>query len=222
MEISYLETLKFNVDDFSDSISAGNSFAKFKYDICVFDIVMKGKNGYELLQDIRKIDPEVPVMFLTARNEKEDRIKAFKLGCDDYMTKPFSAEELTLRIEAILRRTKRPKKVKPALVHTNDVYHFGNFTFDFGSMQLIHPSNTRPLTRKEAELLRLLCENMNKLMPREVILRQIKQFRALLHVKRPLDIVLHTADGFQNLVHHGGALDRVVTRLFRQDIRLEK
>ena len=169
----YLETLKFGVDDFSDSTSASNSFAKFKYDICVFDIVMKGKNGYELLQDIRKIDPEVPVMFLTARNEKEDRIKAFKLGCDDYMTKPFSAEELTLRIEAILRRTKRPKKVKPVIPHTNDVYHFGNFTFDFGSMQLIHPLKTRSLTRKEAELLRLLCENMNKLMPREVILRQI-------------------------------------------------
>ena len=112
-------------------------------------------------------------MFLTAKNEKEDRIKAFRLGCDDYMTKPFSAEELTLRIEAILRRTKRPKKVKPVIPHTNDIYHFGNFTFDFGSMQLVHPLKTRSLTRKEAELLRLLCENMNKLMPREVILRQI-------------------------------------------------
>ncbi|SRR5574344_1845303 len=169
----YLEALRYDVDDFSDGEAAFQSFAQCKYDICIFDIIMQKKNGYELLAAIREVDEEVPVIFLTARNDKEDKIKAFRMGCDDYITKPFSTEELLLRIEAILRRTKKPKKAKPALRTTNEIFSFGNYTFDFNTMQLTHPSQTRSLTRKEAELLRLLCENKNKLLPRDVILRQI-------------------------------------------------
>ncbi|MDD4395400.1 MAG: response regulator transcription factor [Bacteroidales bacterium] len=169
----YLEALKYSVDDFSDGETAFHSFEKFKYDICIFDIIMQNKNGYELLTAIREIDEDVPVIFLTARNDKEDKIKAFRMGCDDYITKPFSTEELVLRIEAILRRTKKSKKLKPTIKSTTEVYHFGNYKFDFSSMELIHPTKTRSLTRKEAELLRLLCENKNKLLPRDLILRQI-------------------------------------------------
>lgn len=169
----YLEALKYNVDDFSDGEAAFQSFEKFRYDICIFDIIMQKKNGYELLAAIRQVDEEVPVVFLTARNDKEDKIKAFRMGCDDYITKPFSTEELLLRIEAILRRTKKTKKVKPVIKPSNEIYTFGNYKFDFGGMQLEHPEKTRALTRKEAELLRLLCENKNKLLPRDVILRQI-------------------------------------------------
>lgn len=120
----YLETLKFNVSDFSDGNAAAESFERHRYDICVFDIVMQGKSGFELLAEIRKVDEQVPVVFLTARTDKEDRIKAFKMGCDDYITKPFVTEELILRIEAILRRTRQHAKVKPVYKVTNEVYHF--------------------------------------------------------------------------------------------------
>lgn len=169
----YLETLKFSVTDFSDGNSAAESFEKNRYDICIFDIVMQGKNGFELLAQIRQMDEFVPVIFLTARTDKEDKIKAFKMGCDDYITKPFSTEELILRIEAILRRTHQPAKVKPVYKVTNEVYHFGNFTFDHANLELSHPLKTRTLTRKEAELMRLLCENINRLVQREEILRKI-------------------------------------------------
>lgn len=169
----YFETLKYSVDDFSNGLEASEHFTKGRYDICIFDIIMQGKNGYELLTDIRQQDSDVPVMFLTARTEKEDKIKAFRMGCDDYLTKPFCTEELVLRIEAILRRCHRVKKPKTVLPPTNAVYKIGNYTFDYGSLQLTHPIKSRTLTRKEAELLRLLCENMNKLMPRDVMLRQI-------------------------------------------------
>lgn len=169
----YLETIKFRVDDFSDGIAALEAFSQYKYDICIFDIVMQGMTGFELIQEIRKKDEDIPVIFLTARNEKEDKIKAFKLGCDDYITKPFSTEEFVLRIEAILRRTRRQKARKPAFNQTPQTFEFGKFVFDTASLELRHPSKTRLLTRKEAELLRIFCENPNKLIPRDYILRHV-------------------------------------------------
>ncbi|MBO4645918.1 MAG: response regulator transcription factor [Bacteroidales bacterium] len=169
----YLETLKYNVSDFSTGDKAAESFEKGRFDLCLFDIVMHGMNGFDLLAHIRKTDEHVPVVFLTARTEKEDKIRAFKLGCDDYITKPFSTEELTLRIAAILRRTRQPAKVKPVFKATGEIYTFGNFTFDHANLRLSHPLKVRTLTRKEAELLRLLCENINHLVPREEILRKI-------------------------------------------------
>lgn len=169
----YLETLKFNVSDFSNGDAASESFERHRYDICIFDIVMQGKSGFDLLAEIRKVDEQVPVVFLTARTDKEDKIKAFKMGCDDYITKPFSTEELILRIEAILRRTRQHAKVKPVYKVTNEVYHFGKFTFDHANLELSHPLKTRTLTRKEAELMRILCENMNRLVQREEILRKV-------------------------------------------------
>ena len=169
----YFQALKYSVDDFNNGQKAFDNFAKYKYDLCIFDIIMKDMTGYTLLEEIRKIDEDVPVIFLTACTEREEKVKAFKLGCDDYVTKPFFTEELVLRMEAVLRRTKRAKEVKPAMHLSNEVYKFGNFTFDYASLELSHPIQTRTLTRKEAELLRLLCEQKNKLLPREVILRQI-------------------------------------------------
>ena len=134
--------------------------------------MMPDKDGFTLMQEIRKVDPDVPVIFLTAKSSKEDKIKGFKLGADDYITKPFSTEELALRIEAILRRTKRSKREDKNL-YEERVYKFGDFVFNYSAMQLIHPTKTRTLTRKEAELLKLLCEHQNKLLPREVILKEI-------------------------------------------------
>lgn len=186
----YFEALRYTVDDFGNGAIAKQEYAPYKYDICILDIIMQGIDGFDLLQEIRQKDQEVPVIFLTARTDKEDRIKAFKLGCDDYITKPFCTEELILRIEAILRRTRRSRKSPSSMVSDSydaagglaarlsgqegpTLFHIGNYVFDYSCLQLTHPLKTRNLTRKEAELLRLLCENVNKLMPRDVILRQI-------------------------------------------------
>lgn len=168
----YLEMLDYVVTDFNDGDTASKAFNRGLFDICILDIMMPDKDGFTLLQDIRKIDPDIPVIFLTAKADKEDKIRGFKLGCDDYITKPFSTEELSLRIEAILRRTKNTKRESRNL-YEERIYKFGDFVFNYSAMQLIHPSKIRTLTRKEAELLKLLCEHQNKLLPREVILKEI-------------------------------------------------
>ncbi len=168
----YFEILDYEVIDFGDTESALKAFNSGQFDICLLDVMMPEKDGFTLMQEIRKLDPDVPVIFLTAKSSKEDRIKGFKLGCDDYITKPFSTEELALRIEAILRRTKRNRKETKTL-YEERIYKFGDFIFNYSAMQLIHPTITRTLTRKEAELLKLLCEHQNKLLPRGVILKEI-------------------------------------------------
>lgn len=168
----YLELSGYTVYDFMDEKLAERSLSSNNYSICIIDIMSKGKESFALLQEIRKNNDTLPVIILTANTSKEDRIKAFKYGCDDYITKPFSIEELELRMRAILRRCSIPTN-KPSIVYEDKVYKMGNFIFNFSSMQLIHPKITRTLTRKEAHLLQLLLEHKNKLIPREVILKEI-------------------------------------------------
>ena len=168
----YFEILEYEVVDFGEAASALKIFNAGQFDICLIDVMMPDIDGFTLIQELRKIDSSIPVVFLTAKNEKEDKIKGFKLGADDYITKPFSTEELALRIEAILRRTKGYKREEKNL-YQERIYKFGDFVFNYSAMQLIHPEKTRTLTRKEAELLKLLCEHQNKLIPREIILREV-------------------------------------------------
>lgn len=193
----YFEMLEYEVIDFSNGESAIKSFNLGIFDICILDIIMENKDGYAVIQEIRKIDPEIPVIFLTAKDSKEDRIKGFKLGCDDYVTKPFSTEELSLRIEAILRRNRKTQD-DPDTIYKEQIFKFGDYVLDFSAMELIHPKKTRTLTRKEAELLRLLCEHKNKLLPREVILKQIwgdEDFT----VGRSMDVFLTKLRSYLNL-----------------------
>lgn len=193
----YFEMLEYQVIDFSNSETAIKAFNQGIYDICLLDIIAEDKYGFEVIQDIRKIDPNIPVIFLTSYDAKEDRIKGFKLGCDDYVTKPFSTEELALRIEAILRRTKHNLPIVKNL-YEEKIYKFGNFVLNFSAMELVHPTKTRNLTRKEAELLKLLCEHKNKLLPREVILKEIwgdEDFS----VGRSMDVFLTKLRSYINL-----------------------
>lgn len=169
----YFEMLDYEVTDFEDANSAIKAFNSGVYDICLLDVIMPDKDGFALMQEIKKLDPNVPVVLLTAKSNKEDRIHGFKLGCDDYIVKPFSTEELALRIEAILRRTKNSPKRGPRSLYEERIYKFGDFVFNYSAMELTHPTGIRTLTRKEAELLKLLCEHQNKLLPREVILKEI-------------------------------------------------
>jgi DNA-binding response OmpR family regulator len=168
----YLELNGYEVVDFNNTDAAARSYNTNLYDLCIIDIMTAGRDGFTLLQEIRRIDEDVPVIILTARASKEERIKGFKLGCDDYIAKPFSIEELELRIQAILKRCRKARPVTDVIFQER-IYKMGNFTFNYSGMQLIHPTVTRTLTRKEAELLKLLLDHKNKLIPREIILKEV-------------------------------------------------
>jgi DNA-binding response OmpR family regulator len=139
------------------------------YDLCVLDVMLPQKDGFSLAQDIRLTNAQVPIIFLTAKSQTDDRIAGFKAGGDDYLTKPFSHEELVLRIEAILRRTKDQPGSAPA----RDVFEIGSFSFDHRNLELKHPDGDRKLTKKEAEVLRLLCMHRDQVLPRELVLNMV-------------------------------------------------
>lgn len=168
----YLEMMDYEVIEFENGKTASQHFRKNIFDLCILDVMMPEKDGFELAEHIRTIDVQIPIIFLTAKISKEDKIRGFKLGCDDYITKPFNTEELNLRLEAILRRSKQGN-LNPLQKHTDLKYQLADIVFDFGNLELITPKAKINLTKKEARLLQLLCENKNKLLPREIILREI-------------------------------------------------
>lgn len=139
-------------------------FNKESYDLCLLDVMMPKKDGFELAKDIRKIDPDVPIVFLTAKGMQEDKVEGFLSGADDYITKPFSSEEFLLRIKAILRRTGSREPEAPT------VYTIGEFEFDHQNYRLSRGGEeAQKLTKKEAEILKLLCEHMDRVLERELI-----------------------------------------------------
>lgn len=168
----FLELKGYNVWDFKEMNSALKSINTVPYHLCIIDLSLHNQDNFVLLQNIRKYKKSLPVIILSDNDSREERIKGFKLGCDDFMTKPFSIEELELRMRVILGRGAAASNVKTVL-QEETVYKLGNFIFNFSDMQLIHPKKTRMLTRKEAELLKLLCDHKNKLIPREIILKEV-------------------------------------------------
>jgi DNA-binding response OmpR family regulator len=167
----YLEMLGYEVFIAIDGDDGYRSFLEKKPNLCILDVMMPKKDGFTLSRDIRIIDQLVPIIFLTAKGLKEDRIEGFKTGCDDYITKPFSSEELSLRLEAILRRCalRQESGIKPE----EEVFQIGLFTFDPKNMILQISDRQRILTRKEASLLRLLCLHKNTLLRREEALLSV-------------------------------------------------
>lgn len=163
----FLMAKGFNVDLFPDGEKGYKAFLKGKYDLCVLDVMMPKKDGFTLAQEIRNVNAEVPVIFLTAKNLKEDVLEGFKIGADDYITKPFSMEELVSRISAILRRV-RGKKEKEITM-----YKIGRFTFDTQKQTLVMGDVSKKLTTKESELLALLCAHMNDILERNYALKSI-------------------------------------------------
>ena len=142
-------------------------FTKNKYDIAVLDVMMPTKDGFTLAQDIRQANADLPIIFLTAKTLKEDILEGFKIGADDYITKPFSMEELVFRVEAILRRV-RGKKTKESTL-----YHIGKFVFDTQKQLLTIGDKQTKLTTKENELLALLCSHANEILQRDFALKTI-------------------------------------------------
>jgi len=162
----YLEMIGYAVDHAADGNKGLELFISNSYQLVILDIMMPKKDGFTVAKEIRESNSLVPIIFLTAKNLKEDRIKGFQVGCDDYITKPFSTEELSLRIKAILKRCVIMEQT-PVEVLNNPV-PIGRFVFDSFNMTLTIDNSERILTRKESGLLKLLCENINNLLPREV------------------------------------------------------
>jgi len=166
----FLEMNEYSVTLATDGISGMEFFKNGIYDLCILDVMLPYKDGFSLADEIKKRSPEIPVIFLTAKTMEKDRIRGLKTGADDYITKPFSTEELKLRIEAILRRSKYSILRQDLPV----IFNFGAFTFDYSNYILKSAAGTeRRLTKKEAEMLRLLCINKNKIVNREVALKNI-------------------------------------------------
>ena len=168
---SYLEMHDYDVTLATDGVMGWQAFNKDKYDLCIFDVMMPRKDGLTLGREVREKNGEIPIIFLTAKNMKEDVIAGFKAGADDYMTKPFNSEELLLRIQAILKRSQG--KTDPR----EDIREFdiGAFHFNFPLRILtFKPKNTEErLSPKEAQLLRMFAMYKNDVLPRSEALTKI-------------------------------------------------
>ena len=163
----YLIAKGYDTDLFGDGELAYDGFKKNQYTLCILDIMMPKKDGITLAKDIRMINSEIPIIFLTAKNLKEDVLEGFKMGADDYITKPFSMEELIFRIEAILRRMSDSKGSEQL------TYQLGKYVFDHRKQTLSTDESVVKLTTKESELLRLLCNNANDVLERNFALKTI-------------------------------------------------
>ena len=163
----YLQAKGFTTELCADGELGYKAFLKTKFDICVLDVMMPKKDGFTLAKEIRNSNQDIPIIFLTAKTLKEDILEGFKIGADDYITKPFSMEELVFRIEAIIRRTKGKKNKE------STVYRIGKFTFDTQKQLLCLGDEQRKLTTKENELLALLCSHANEILPRDFALKTI-------------------------------------------------
>lgn len=162
-----LEQNNYDVTHCSDGKSALKIFEEEEFDICIFDIMMPKMDGFDLAESIRKIDLDVPIIFLSAKTLKEDRIKGLRLGADDYLVKPFSIEELLLKIEIFLKRS---QKNIPAI---KTIYEVGKYQFDTKNFILFNDEEKVGLTQREAELLKLFLDHKNSVLKREQILTSL-------------------------------------------------
>jgi len=163
-----LEEQRFDVTHCSDGAQGRQLFFASSFDLCLFDVMLPEKDGFSLAREIRVVDKNIPIIFLTAKSLREDRIAGLKIGADDYITKPFSMEELVLRIQAILKRSGAVDA--PIEVATHAI---GSYQFKMAEQTLIYEREQRKLTYKEAELLRLLCVHKNALLQRDLALSVI-------------------------------------------------
>ncbi len=163
----YLQAKNYEADWVTNGEKAFRYFEQFHYDLCLLDVMMPVKDGFTLASEIRMMNRDIPIIFLTAKSMKEDVLEGFSLGADDYLTKPFSMEELLFRIEAILRRTKGTRGGE------TNVWKIGSFTFDANKQKLTGTGTEQKLTTKESELLILLCNNINKVLERNFTLKAI-------------------------------------------------
>jgi len=166
---NYLDAKGYSATLCTNGQEAIDTFVKKEFDFCILDIMMPVKDGFAAAAEIRTINKKVPVLFLTAKSLQEDKLRGFEIGADDYITKPFSMEELLLRMQAILRRTDETGKAGGA----DGQYIVGKYTFDHNRQVLTIGGKEQKLTSKEAGLLKLLCTYANEVLDRSTALNQI-------------------------------------------------
>ncbi len=165
---NYLDAKNYETTLFMTGRSALEGFSTGLFDLCILDIMMPEMDGLALAKAFRSIDPEIPIIFLTAKNQEEDIIEGFKTGADDYITKPFNMEELLYRIEAIFRRT-----ISPVNVKGEELNRIGEYIFDNRRQLLTFREQQISLTTKESELLDLLFRHKNEILERNYALKSI-------------------------------------------------
>lgn len=163
--VDFLESNDFEVTLSVNGIEGLETFRAHTFDFCVLDVMLPGVDGFTLAEQIREIDQIIPIIFLTARTLKVDKIKGFRLGVDDYITKPFDEDELLCRIQAILSRVGRQPGSQ-----TSTLIRIGTFCFDTANQLLTKDDASRRLTQKENELLKYLCLNKNQVVKRDELL----------------------------------------------------
>lgn len=163
----HLKSCGYSVTLCLDGQEAIQKFSEEHFHLCIFDVMMPRKDGFSLAKDIRSTNQEIPILFLTAKSQIEDKAEGFKMGGDDYLTKPFSIEELEFRVKALLKRVNINAEENERIVY------FGNFTFDIENYSLEIQGQQSTLTKKEALILKMLVSNRNQVIPREVILNRI-------------------------------------------------
>lgn len=166
---NYLELNDYSIELSRDGILGLAAFRREKFDLCLLDVMMPNMDGFTLAEEIRNVDPDIPLFFLSAKSMKEDIIQGYKLGADDYITKPFDSELLLLKIKAILKRNQELNSKENELVD----FDLGKFHFNARLRTLISRDESLTLSPKENELLKMLCEHQNDLLPREAALKKI-------------------------------------------------
>lgn len=165
--VDYLETEGFDVKLCKDGEMALRAFENNQFDLCLFDIMMPKLDGFSLAKSIRANDKKIPVIFITARSLKEDKLKGYELDADDYITKPFDEEELLWKIKAVIRRLPGTK------AESRQTILLGNYCFDPGNQSLTIDGKIKRITEKESEILRYLSDHRNQVVKREELLKEI-------------------------------------------------
>lgn len=161
-----LEMKGYHVTLCPDGESGESTFHQSAFDLCILDVMMPRKDGFTVARNIRKKNQQVPILFVTAKSMLEDKTEGFAAGGDDYITKPFSVEELQMRIEVFLRRSNGKENV-------DTVFKLGQFEFDSSNLTLSGNGSLRTLTQKESDVLGLLCKNRERVLKREEILKAV-------------------------------------------------
>jgi DNA-binding response OmpR family regulator len=165
--LEFLEANGFDIKLYRDGISGLKGFHSYTFDFCILDVMMPLMDGFTLAEKIRNQNKSIPIIFLTARSMKDDKMRGFQIGIDDYITKPFDEDELLFRIQSILKRVNPEKEEK------NKIFDLGKIKFDADNQELKIGKETKRLTSKETKILRLLAGSKNNLVKREELMLQV-------------------------------------------------
>lgn len=163
-----LKSIGYHVTLCTDGMEGFKRFNDELFHMCIFDVMMPKKDGFTLAREIRQMNTEIPILFLTAKSMTADKVEGFNAGGDDYLTKPFSSEELLLRVKALLKRVNIVEED-----HDDKLIKIATYVFDTANFILMHPEFDKKLTKKEAQILVMLCKFKNQVLPREIVLNGV-------------------------------------------------